>query len=69
MKPGGKVITLTPDWKNTVKVFYEDYTHRTPFTMNSLNDIHLINGFDDVKLKNLDSYLFYGKKIFIIKFC
>tara|TARA_Y100001958_G_C21143821_1_gene481768 strand:- start:400 stop:1086 length:687 start_codon:yes stop_codon:yes gene_type:complete len=51
LKPGGKVITLTPDWKNTVKVFYEDYTHRTPFTMNSLNDIHLINGFDDVKIE------------------
>ena len=46
-----KVIIPTPDWKNTVKVFYEDYTHRTPFTMNSLNDIHLINGFDDVKIE------------------
>ena len=38
LKPGGLVITLTPSWTDNVKVFYEDYTHRTPFTKVSLGD-------------------------------
>ena len=32
-------------------MFYEDYTHRTPFTITSLKDIHLINGFKNVKVE------------------
>jgi len=51
LKPGGKLITLTPDWEIIYKMFYEDYTHRTPFTVNSLKDIHLINGFKNVKVE------------------
>ena len=48
LKPGGKVITLVPDWEVIYKIFYEDYTHRTPFTRNSLKDIFVIHGFKDV---------------------
>ena len=51
VKPGGLVITMVPDWESVYKTFYEDYTHRTPFTVNSLRDIFLINGFDDVKVE------------------
>ncbi|MCX5809256.1 MAG: class I SAM-dependent methyltransferase [Proteobacteria bacterium] len=51
VKPGGLVITMVPDWESVYKTFYEDYTHRTPFTTNSLKDIFLINGFDDVKVE------------------
>ena len=51
VKPGGLVITMVPDWESVYKTFYEDYTHRTPFTANSLKDIFLINGFDDVKVE------------------
>ncbi len=50
LKPGGKVITLTPDWTYNYKIFYEDYTHRTPFTRDSLKDFFLINGFQNVKV-------------------
>lgn len=49
IRPGGLVITMVPDWEAVYKTFYEDYTHRTPFTVNSLRDIFLINGFNDVR--------------------
>lgn len=51
VKPGGLAITMVPDWESVYKTFYEDYTHRTPFTINSLKDIFSINGFDDVKVE------------------
>ena len=34
------------------QIFYEDFTHRTPFTINSLKDIHLMNGFQKVKVEH-----------------
>ena len=52
LKPGGLVITLTPSWTDNVKVFYEDYTHRTPFTKISLGDIHKLHGFTDISFEN-----------------
>jgi len=51
VKPGGLVITMVPDWEVVYKTFYEDYTHRTPFTINSLRNIFLIHGFDDVTVE------------------
>lgn len=51
VSPGGLAITMVPDWESIYKIFYDDYTHRTPFTINSLRDILLINGFDDVKVE------------------
>jgi ubiquinone/menaquinone biosynthesis C-methylase UbiE len=51
LRPGGMVITMTPDWEHNVKIFYEDYTHRTPFTLSSLRDIQLIHGFEDVRVE------------------
>ena len=30
------------------KTFYEDFTHRTPFTIESLKDIHKMSGFRDI---------------------
>ncbi len=50
LKPGGLVITMVPDWEAVYKTFYEDYTHRKPFTLASLKNIFLINGFNDVKV-------------------
>jgi len=51
LKPGGKLITLTPDWEIIYKIFYEDYTHYSPFTINSLKNIHIMNGFKKVKVQ------------------
>ena len=51
LKPGGLLITLTPDWEYVYQSFYEDYTHRTPFTSTSLRDILLIHGFQEVSVE------------------
>ncbi len=52
LKKGGRIITLTPEWKYYYKTFYEDYTHRTPFTKLSLKDIHLINKFKNFEVES-----------------
>jgi len=51
LKPGGLVITMTPDWEHHFKNFYDDYTHRTPFTKTSLEDILRIYGFENVQVE------------------
>jgi SAM-dependent methyltransferase len=52
LKPGGIIITLTPEWNYIYKSFYEDYSHRTPFTKLSLQDIHLITNFKNVEVES-----------------
>jgi len=48
LKPGGVVITLCPDWEYNYRIYYEDYTHRTPFMRSSLRDIHAMHGFEKI---------------------
>lgn len=50
LKPGGILITLCPDWESNFKIYYEDFTHRTPFMKTSLENIQLICGFSQVKV-------------------
>lgn len=52
LKPGGIIVTLTPEWKYIYKTFYEDFTHRVPFTRVSLTDIHYISNFKSVKVES-----------------
>lgn len=51
LKPGGIAITLCPSWEYNFKIYFEDYTHRTPFMKESLRDLQLIAGFDDVNVE------------------
>lgn len=51
LKPEGVVITLCPDWEFNYRIYFEDYTHRTPFMSSSLRDIQVIHGFDNVKVE------------------
>ncbi len=79
LKPGGIIITLTPEWQYIYKSFYEDFTHRVPFTNESLKDIHLINNFKNVVVEsflqlpvlfeeNAKSKLFYLASVLTRKF-
>ena len=43
-KPGGMIITMTPSWIHNIAAFYQDHTHRTPFTLESIRDIQLMQG-------------------------
>lgn len=51
LKPGGVAITLCPSWEYNYRIYFEDYSHRTPFMLESLRDIQIIHGFDDVQVE------------------
>lgn len=48
LKPGGLLLTLVPDWEANYKTYFDDFTHRTPFTRVSLVDAYMMYGFEDV---------------------
>jgi SAM-dependent methyltransferase len=50
LKPGGLAIIMVPSWEYNYRIYFEDYTHRTPFMFSTLNDILLIHGFNEVKV-------------------
>ena len=49
LKPGGTLITLTPDWESQYKTFYDDYTHVSPFTSVRLDRMQTLCGFKNIK--------------------
>lgn len=51
LKPGGKIIVLTPAWEYNYKDFYNDYTHVKPFHRKGLQDALKINGFSNVNVE------------------
>jgi len=51
LKPNGLVITMTPDWAYNVIGFHDDHSHRSAFTLKSLNDIHRVCHFQSVITK------------------
>ena len=54
LKSGGMIIIMAPDWVSQMKIYFDDYTHRTPFTKTSMNDCLKIHGF-----KYVNSELIY----------
>lgn len=49
LKPGGRVITMTPDWHSQMFIFYDDPTHVHPYTCAGLKDLLAIYGFKEPK--------------------
>lgn len=49
LRPGGKIIIMTPDWKNHLYVFYDDFTMVHPYTSTSLERLLRAYGFSNVK--------------------
>lgn len=45
LKPCGRIIIMTPDWISQMKIFFDDYTHRQPYTVTGIGDILRIFGF------------------------
>jgi len=69
LKPGGLVITMVPDWEHNYRIYYEDYTHRTPFTLSSLCDIQLIHGFEQVQVERFRQLPFLWKMPWLAPLC
>ncbi len=42
------IINLTPDWDANYIKFFDDYTHKSPFTIISLTNIAKYAGFNNV---------------------
>ena len=51
LKPGGFLVTMTPDWESCLKTFFDDYTHVRPYTVISLQIIHDMFGCDDIHIE------------------
>lgn len=49
LKPGGIIITMVPDWESNYKIYFDDFTHVTPYTKYSLYDAYKMYGFSDVR--------------------
>ena len=60
LKPGGKLVILTNDWKSNFMVFYDDVDHKSPFTAYSLRDLFLRYGYDDITLTDIFNYPSHG---------
>ncbi len=54
LKPGGRIIVMTPDWVSQIKIFWNDYTHKRPYTVLGLKNVLNIFGY-----KNVSSEIFY----------
>lgn len=65
LRSGGKIITLTPDWESNVKKFYDDYTHKSPYTTVSLKNILLSYGFTHVDVFKFRQLPFTWKSPFL----
>lgn len=51
LKPGGKLMVLTPDWETCWQTFYDDLTHYRPYTEISLKYL-----FEEYELKYIYIY-------------
>lgn len=48
LKSGGICLTLVPDWESCYKTYFDDYTHKTPFSRASLQTIYEVVGFKNI---------------------
>lgn len=68
LKPGGLLLTLVPDWDYCKDIYHEDYTHRTAFTMESLRDLQLIQGLEDVHVERFTQLPFLWRHTKLVPF-
>jgi SAM-dependent methyltransferase len=54
LKPSGRLICMTPDWITCINIFYDDHTHKRPFTVTGMRDLLRIVG-----VKDVSSEIFY----------
>ena len=69
LKPGGLIVNMVPDWESNYRKYYDDYTHRTPFTSISLRHIHLIHGFEHVTVERFRQFPFLFHSPFLNSLC
>ena len=48
LKPGGKLIILTNDFRSIYRIFYDDADHKSPFTVYSIEELFLRYGYHNI---------------------
>ena len=56
LKPGGRLIILTPDWKTQYKVFFEDITHERPYDVTAMQDLLTMSGLQGISSETFMQY-------------
>lgn len=69
LKPGGLMLNLVPDWEANYRKYFDDYTHRTPFTTVSLRDIQSIHGFEKIEVVKFRQLPFLWRSPLLNSFC
>ena len=69
LKPGGLLLCLVPDWEVNYKIYFDDFTHRTPFTSIALNDIFRICDFTSVNVFKFRQLPIVWRYPFLNYFC
>ena len=69
LKPGGKILCLIPDWESNYKTYFDDFTHRSPFTSVSLTDILKMSDFNKIKVFKFRQLPIVWRYPFINIFC
>ena len=69
LKPNGMLLTLVPDWESNYKIYFDDFTHRTPFTQVALSDAYKMYGFKEVRVFKFRQLPIVWKYSIINYFC
>lgn len=69
LKPGGLLLCLVPDWEANYKIYFDDFTHRTPFTSVALTDIYRICDFERISVYKFRQLPIVWRYPFLNYFC
>ena len=69
LKPGGMILCLIPDWESNYKTYFDDFTHRTPFTKPSLEDILTMCDFKNISVNKFRQLPIVWKYPILNYFC
>ena len=51
LRRNGRLITLTPDWEVQKNKFYDDWTHKTPFSKVTMTRLYELSGFSILEIE------------------
>ena len=49
LRPGALIISMTPPWRHNYKMFFDDFSHGTPFTKASHSDLQHVVVLEEIK--------------------
>ena len=65
LKKGGILINLTPDWEVQKNKFFDDWTHKTPFSKVTMSRLYTVAGFKSCKVKYFKQLPFLWESKFL----